>query len=375
MSESSLTITVRPYRLAMRTPLATARGAIAGRDGFVVRVSDPSGLAGYGEVAPLPGHGGEALEEAEHALGVLSTWLQAEADELSGERLVSFARLIEVSGILAEMVPSAPAARAGLTLALADLFARRERLPLSRWLSPDAAAEVEVNGTLGALEPGEAGRRAVAIAADGFRTIKIKLDADVEGSLARVAAVAEATEHAAQPVALRGDANGAWDAPTALKALEALAVFHLQYVEQPVKASDVAGLSRLRRDAPVPVAADEALLVPGGAERALALDAADVYVLKPSLIGGPAAAWLLATRALEVGADVVVTSSLEGAVGREGALHLAAALPGCDLACGLATGSRLEADLAQATQPAHGAMQLSDRPGLGLDVDMDRLPK
>ena len=60
-------------------------------------------------------------------------------------------------------------------------------------------------------------------------------------------------------------------------------------------------------------------------------------VLKPMVLGGLGRALRLGREALQRELQVVVTSSLDGAVARAGAAHLAAAL-GSPLAAGLATG-------------------------------------
>ena len=137
---------------------------------------------------------------------------------------------------------------------------------------------------------------------------------------------------------LRADANGAWTEAEARVRLQPLLRLALEYVEQPVHAADIAGLRRLR--ALLPVAADEAL----GGEGAVAalLDskegpAADVLVLKVCVLGGLLQALSVGARARARGVDAVVTSAMDGAVGRAAAAHLALALGG-SRAHGLATG-------------------------------------
>ena len=63
-----LQVAIQPYRLPLRRPWQTAAGRLDHREGFLVRVMDPDGLAGYGEAAPLPGHAGEPLPECRAGL-------------------------------------------------------------------------------------------------------------------------------------------------------------------------------------------------------------------------------------------------------------------------------------------------------------------
>jgi len=407
----ALRLTLATYRLPFARPFVTASGVHRVRSGYIVRIADvSSGASGYGEVAPLPGHGGEPLDDARRALAAAAGALTRLVPE--GSRTI--ADLSTWTAYAAREMAAAPCSRAGIELALADLLARRQGLPLARWLDPHASRSVAVNATIGAVSPDEAAARASDAVAEGYGTIKIKVgDA---GGQARVAAVREAAAAAAttatttsttgaaadrggvhamaprteasagsdgstlaaaagrvpaQGVRLRLDANGAWGAAEARIALAALARYGIELVEQPVAAADVQGLAALRRLGLMPIAADEALEVAGGWLAVLSASAADVLVLKPTLLGGPLAALAIAAKARAAGVGVIVTSALDSAVGRAGALHVAAALPELAGACGLATGGLLAADVALSPAPHRGTLTLPDDPGLGIEPSHD----
>ncbi|RIK90368.1 MAG: o-succinylbenzoate synthase, partial [Proteobacteria bacterium] len=59
---------IAPLRLPLVSPLATAHGAIAVRDGWLVAIEDDAGVRGWGEALPLPGFGLESAAQAELAL-------------------------------------------------------------------------------------------------------------------------------------------------------------------------------------------------------------------------------------------------------------------------------------------------------------------
>src|SRR5258706_8317761 len=71
---------------------------------------------------------------------------------------------------------------------------------------------------------------------------------------------------------IRLDANGAWDVDTAVAAIERLAGFDLELVEQPV--ADLGDPARGRRRGTVPVAPDESLRSLGDAPPLAPLDPA-----------------------------------------------------------------------------------------------------
>ena len=120
------------------------------------------------------------------------------------------------------------------------------------WPAP-VRAEVPVNALVPAVPAEAAAELAAEAVAAGVTTVKVKVGGGpLADDVDRVAAVRAALGPAGR---IRIDANGAWDPDTAAAALERLAGFDLELVEQPV--ADLADLARLRRRVRVPVAADE----------------------------------------------------------------------------------------------------------------------
>ena len=221
---------------------------------------------------------------------------------------------------------------------------------------------VAVNGIIPAIGPAEVARRA---AESGCRTLKVKVAAPGEGLDDDVARVAAA--RAALPGgAIRVDANGAWTPDRAEEAIQELAQFGLEYVEQPCASAEELAELRRRLDGMVAIAADESIRRAADPLRVRDLGAADVVVLKVQPLGGAAACLDLAER---LGLPVVVSSAVETSVGLEAGLRLAAALPELPFACGLETGRLLARDVtAHPLLPAAG--QIEVRPA---HVDADLL--
>ncbi|MGM0447126.1 MAG: mandelate racemase/muconate lactonizing enzyme family protein [Methanobacteriota archaeon] len=358
-----------PFALDLTRPLGTAAGEIRRREGFLIAVkrrgdgdhsadgTDSAG--GLGEATPLPGWT-ESREACAAAL-----------DGLDGRA--------EARPPLAALdAASTPAARHGVSLALADAAARNagERLAdrLADGAGVDAAPAdaVPVNATVGDGSPEATADEAERAVEAGFDCLKLKVgaravDADVE----RVRAVREAVGDA---VALRADANGAWDRETARRALDALAAFGLAYVEQPLPADDLDGLAALRESGRaerpndrVPIAVDESVAA-RGIDAVLDAGAADAVVLKPMALGGPDRALAAALRARSAGVDPVVTTTIDAVIARTAAVHVAAAIPDVS-PCGLATGSLLDEDLAPDPCPiADGRIAVPAGPGLAGDA-------
>jgi len=184
-----------------------------------------------------------------------------------------------------------------------------------------------------------------------FPCVKIKVgrpDADDDVRLLEAVRAA-----AGDRVALRVDANGAWDVATALATIARLEPFDLELVEQPVASMD--DLAEVRRRVRIPVAADECVRSVDDARRLASLGAADAVVLKVQPLGGVRAALRVAEAA---GVPAIVTSMRETSVGIAAGLALAAALPELQYACGLAARMPGGDVVAEPLVPEAGMMRL-----------------
>lgn len=345
------------FTLPLETPLGTANGKISARDGSLVAIETERAVVGIGEATPLPGWT-ESVAECRSAL----------ADSTGGGVDPRQGRLPPVS---------APAARHAVTLAAQDAQARNRGISLASMLArdDDPATAVPVNATVGDGSVTETVAAAETAVASGFETLKLKVGVrDVTTDVRRVRAVAEAVSDCSDgAVSLRADANAAWDRETARHAVSELDGL-VEYVEQPLPATDLDGLAALR-GVGAPVAADESLAV-RGPFAVLAAEAADTLVCKPMALGGLSRTLAVARAAAVRGVETVVTTTIDGVVARTAATHLAAAVPsGGERAHGLATGDLLERDVtatdgSAVTDPVpveNGAIRVPESPGLAGD--------
>lgn len=346
--------------LRFARPVWTSRGVVAERRSIILELRDEDGVAGYGEAAPWPGFGTETADEALEAL-------QRTGPLLGGRDLDP----ADWPALLAAHWSAAPAARAALEGALWDLLARRRQRPLAEALSESrgedagpALRRVSVSTLLVEGAPAALREEAMRARAAGYRAAKLKLGAPVlEDDLARARA---AREGLGPHVALRGDANGAWSEREARVALEALADFDLDYVEQPVPAEAIDAMARLRRASPVRIAADESAAAGAAAARVIEAGAADVVVLKPAVLGGPRRALEVAAHARRSGCEVVFTHAFESSIGARHALHCAAAWGDPAAIHGLATQGLFVRDVAEPIACRDGAVEVSCDPGIGI---------
>jgi len=354
--------TLTPFRLRLRRPLATAQGCLRTRDGILVRLGTDAGLAGYGEATPLARFGHEPVARSWEALeGGVRALQGCDPCDLDSALDAAQRHTIE-----------APAASAALDIALHDLAARSLTVSLAALLRTRAGtsgppyASLPMSALLTGDTPEEAATSARCAVARGFRTLKLKVGASTLAvDLARAAAVRCA---AGPDVALRLDANGAWDEATARRALALLARVDPAYVEQPVGHGGGA-MQRVHAESPIPVAADESVRDVHSAREILREKAADVLIVKPAAVGGLRSAGQIAADANAAGLDVVVTDFLDSGVGGAAALQFAASLPGPPRAAGVGSSDLFERDLVCAGKPVGGNLLLPREPGLGVTPD------
>jgi L-Ala-D/L-Glu epimerase len=306
---------LRRVTFRFRRPITTAYGTLTERVVVVLRLRDEAGHEGLGEAAPLPGYRDESVTETAEGLPAVA-----------------------------------------LDTARADCAARAQGRPLAELGPRPPVRSVPVNAAIVATHPDDAAREAASAVEAGFGTVKLKVGLD--GDAARVAAVRAA---AGPDVAIRVDANGAWDVDEAVATLRGLAESGIELCEEPVHGVRRLAAVRERLDGAVAIAMDETASDDG----AVASGATDFVCLKVAACGGITRLWQAAERAWAAGARVYVSSTYDGPVGIAAGLHAAAALGPDPPACGLATLSLFDG-VEDPLPPRDGRMDLPRGPGLGI---------
>ena len=335
----------KPYQIPFCEPFRTSLGTISDRKGFVIKISDRqshhqinqdiSKHIGLGEAAPLDGFGMESLGDVENVLIEMQR-------SLIGIEIKNIADIRQVL----EQYHQTPAAKHGIELAMLDLLARSQGITISQLLANldrgIVRDPVPVNAVIGAIAPDIAAAKAQAYVQEGYACLKIKVGSEsFEQDLRRVEAVrSQIGDH----IQIRIDANQAWSVEAAIFNLRKLAPLQIEYVEQPVIAEDLTGMAQVKALQTIPVAADESVNSLSQLQQVIQAKAADIIILKPMAMGGLLTSYDAARIALKAGLDVVITTTLDGAIARQGAFALAAALP-LHRACGLATGHLFAEDL------------------------------
>ena len=176
-------------------------------------------------------------------------------------------------------------AMAGLDLALWDLDARRAGLGIVDLLGRRRdEATVYGSGVNLHYPLAELVEQAERWVAAGFEAVKVKVgSAELSDDVERIAAVRDVIGPERQ---LMIDANQRWDLDRAERAIDALAPFGLRWIEEPLRADDLAGHVALRKRISVPIACGENLYTRHRFAEFIAAGAVDVVQPNAVRVGG-----------------------------------------------------------------------------------------
>jgi O-succinylbenzoate synthase len=278
----------RRYRLPFLSPVRTAHGPWAEREGLLVRLESADRRVGWGDAAPVPPYSRESVDKAEAACRALGS-------------------MVDHESLVAAPAPSLVAA---LRAAESDMLWDRQ---------PEATDDSRFLPVSALLPAGAAGIKALRrIAGSDFRTFKWKVGVyDPADELALLDDVCAELPPGGR---LRLDANGAWDRRNAERWMGRCADYPVEFVEQPAGRGADDLLRGLAADFPTPVALDESIASDGEIDRWLSSGWPGIFVVKPSLLED--AGGVLA-RLGAAGASVVFSSALETAIGARAALRAA----------------------------------------------------
>ena len=325
--------------LTTRHPFIIARGGRSEFQTVRVTLTDADGVEGWGEAAPQRYYG-ETVETVLASLDVYATAMPEDPFMIdAAERRWEAALRGNAS------------ARAALSSALHDLCGRKLGIPVYRMWGLDPADAPLSTFTIG-IDTAERIRAKIAEASE-YPVLKIKLGTDRDIEILETIRDATSQE-------LRVDANAGWTVRQAIRMLPVLEEFGVTVLEQPLPATDIAGLAEIRRHARVPLIADESCRTLADIPPLVgAVDGINIKLAKCASLR-EALRMIAAARAHHM--TVMVGCMIESSIGITAAAHVTPLVDIVDL-----DGAALLAEdpYAGATI-AGGQVRLPDGPGLGV---------
>ena len=343
-----------------------ARGVHSGLRSLIVRIRTDAGISGAGEAHEgVGGYSSETLETMDAVISNVYGPLLIGRELESPEQLATDMTAARRGNLFA---------RCAVETALFDALGRARGLPVVAMLGGPVRRRLALSGSIGIDEPGVMADKAAAMAAAGYRTVKVKVGTpDIVGDLARVRAVRKAVGDA---VAIRLDANAGFTPTDAITFIRGLADLAIEYVEQPVAAENVDAMAKLTRLAIVPILADESVHTPEDAHRLIAAGAADAIKIKISKVGGYIAARKIIDIAESAGIKLVIGQGICSSLEAAAEAHLACAYPHVYPVAEMVGPAKLQGDLvAPALDLSDGYLELPEGPGLGVELADEALRK
>ena len=327
---SIMRVDVRPFRRQFKTPLITAHGSISERRGVLIRLEAKNRVFGYGEAGcDLYGPADDRDKPEAQAAGDISLIVnRLLGDAIPGSMKDALSMLDSLD------TSEKPAVRFGIETALCDVSSRAAGMPLADWLGNKRRSAVPVN-YLCNRPVYNWNRLAMQVPAAGYRAIKVKVGYDdIDADIKFLAELRQCLGH---DIGLRLDANRAWTYDQALRAVQEMKRFGIDYIEEPLAQFDANEITALHQETGVKIALDESLAEIDDVESTLDERICQILVLKPAVIGGLLQTLRLVELAGRYKCGVVVTSTYETEIGTAALLHLAATMPDPLIPCGLDT--------------------------------------
>ena len=206
----------------------------------------------------------------------------------------------------------------------------------------------------------------------GYRTFDVKVGIDPDEDLAIVKSIRDTV---GDDVSLRVDANQMWSPGTAVRNIRKLEKLDLEYVEQPVIASNLDAMAMLRRRTGVPIASDESSSTLDDVHNVIKREAADVILIDARKLGGLWACKKAAAVAEAAGIPVVMHTSGEAGIATAAFSHVIASTPNFNFANQTLYQYLTDDIVAEKFELEQGRLRLPTGPGLGVRLDDAKVSK
>ncbi|MBI5761602.1 MAG: muconate cycloisomerase [Planctomycetales bacterium] len=355
----SVRIPLKPAR-----HMITALGKHTESKYLLVRIGTDAGIDGVGEATVMPNWSGETIWGA-----------KAIVENILGPVVIG-GNPVDTADIDRRMDKVSRHnwfAKSAIEMACWDIAGKAAGKPVYELLGgPCRPLAVRCRFSMGAYDPDRARARALELVSEGFTTIKVKVGGKAGDDITRVRTVREAI---GPDLALTIDANCGWDVDTAIRCVNELADCRIALNEQPTPDGDYAGLARCRRETTPPVMADDICFDLSHARELIHNKACDSISVYPGKNGGIRKSKEIVEFAAANGVACSIGSNLEWDIGTAAMAHLVVACPNMQVE--KIPGDMLgpvyhEFRIVKNPIDINGPIvTITNRPGLGVDVDWD----
>ncbi|MEX2285870.1 MAG: mandelate racemase/muconate lactonizing enzyme family protein [Planctomycetaceae bacterium] len=331
----------------------------------VVRVSTDAGIEGVGEATVMPRWSGETVWSAKALLDNLfiPQLLGRDPHDIEG-----------IDRIMERAAAGNWFTKSAIEMACWDIQGKEAGMPVYELLGGAVRPlSIRCRFSMGAYDPERTRRRARELLADGFTTFKVKVGTKPVEDIERVRIVREVIGPEREIVI---DANCGWDARTAIAAMQEMKAYKIAVFEQPTTQGDYAALAEVRRAiVPTKVMADDIVFDLVHARECIRNQACDIVSLYPGKNGGIRRTKEIVDYCAAHDVACSIGSNLEWDIASAAMCHVVVACKNMQVEQypGDILGPEYhEFSIARNPLKIKGpVISITDRPGLGIDVDWD----
>lgn len=351
-------IKVETIRIPMKKPFRIAFAVQDHSVNVLVKITTDEGLWGIGEAAPFEPVTGESAATVLEALKLFRNGLIG-MDPLDIEG---------IHGMMDRLLTGNTSAKAAVDIALYDIKGKLMGQPLYKVLGGNVN-QIVTDMTVGIDTPeAMAAEARERVEKDGFTILKIKAGINPAQDIQALTLIRQAV---GPNIRLRVDANQGYTVSDAVRTLKAFEQVGVEAVEQCLPSWDLDGMRFVRSKVDLKVMLDESVHSPIDAAKACKIDAADIINIKLMKCGGLYPAEKINAIAEANHVQCMVGCMLETKVAIAAGVSLVAAkqniteadcdsfMYAVDPEMGMPGGFAVNG----------GVYTLSDKPGLGIDID------
>jgi L-alanine-DL-glutamate epimerase-like enolase superfamily enzyme len=339
----------------------------AGRAAVIVKITADDGTVGWGQSVPIAKWSYETLETAAIVLRdyFCPALIGNDPADIQGAHS-------EMDRTLAPGFSTGmPISRAGIDLALHDLAGKLRGKSLAQMWGKPRGGPITLSWTVNVTKLDDIGSVMEEGEKRGYRHFNIKVAPYPRFD----AALAREVRKLAPETFLWADANGGYDPESALKAAPLLADTGVDVLEAPLRPNRISGYQALKKQGALPILMDEGVITPTDLEEFIKLGMLNGVAMKPARCGGLASNKRQIELCQEHGLMWLGSGltdpdiSMAATLGLYGAFEL-------DKPAALNGPQFLTTDvLKKPLRIENGAAYVPEGPGLGIEVDEDKVIK
>ncbi len=291
-------------KIALKKPFRIALGTIRDYEGVFIRICTSS-TCGYGEASPSPKITGDTTGSTLAALSTLKPLLIGEDPRNIGKIMRK---------INSQLIGNSTA-KAAIDMALYDLFGKLAKTPVNKMFGGISdKIETSLTVDIGSIE--DSLKSATTLLDAGAKVLKVKIGLNPDRDVELIRKIREISD-----VNLRVDANQGYNLKMAVKVLNKISRYEIQFAEQPIPVSSDRDFEILRQMVEIPIMADES--VHNSRDVLRLVDKVDAINIKLMKSGGMHEALKMAAIARAAGMKIMVGCMIETKLGIAAGTHFA----------------------------------------------------